>query len=76
MSKYGKPNKKGEKKANQEWPLVVYVWIVGLGLLSYVTARIALDGQPHPYHWLAGLVGGVVGCGIGWLWFRWKGDMV
>ncbi len=64
-----------EKKQKKEWPAVVYFWIIGMGFLSYVIARIALDGYPHPYHWLSGLAGGVLGIGIGWLWYRWRGDV-
>ncbi len=62
-------------KETHEWPAVVYFWTFGLAILSYVIARIGLDGSPHPYHWLAGLIGGLTGIGIGWLWFRWRGDV-
>jgi len=64
-----------EMKKSKEWPAVVYFWIIGLALFSYVTARLVLDGYPHPYHWLSGLAGGVLGVGIGWLWYRWRGDV-
>lgn len=59
----------------KEWPAVVYFWGFGLAILSYVVARLALDGKPHPYHWLAVLVGGLAGIPIGWAWFRWRGDL-
>ncbi len=59
----------------REWPAVVYFWAFGLAVISYAVARLTLDGQPHPYHWLAGLVGGLVGIPLGWLWFRWRGDL-
>ncbi len=62
-------------KETHGWPAVVYFWTFGLAILSYVIARIGLDGRPHPYHWLAGLVGGLAGMGIGWLWLRWRGDV-
>ena len=62
--------------SNKEWPAVVYFWIFGLGFGSYLAARIILDGYPHPYHWLAGLIGGLAGIGIGWLWYRWRGDVI
>lgn len=65
---------KGAEERN-EWPAVVYFWMIGLAFVSYVVARIALDGYPHPYHWLSGLAGGVFGTGIGWLWYRWRGDI-
>ena len=60
----------------KEWPLVVYMWTVGLALLSYMLARAILDVRPHPYHWLAALVGGLAGIPLGWLWYRWRGDVI
>jgi hypothetical protein len=63
-------------KQHKEWPIVVYFWIIGLALVSYVIARIGLDGYPHPYHWLSGLVGGLAGIPLGWLWYRWRGDIL
>ena len=59
----------------REWPAVVYLWAFGLAILSYAMARAALDGKPHPYHWLAALAGGLLGIPLGWLWFRWRGDV-
>ena len=58
-----------------EWPVVVYLWAIGLTVMSYTVARFVLDGQPHPYHWLVALVGGLAGIPLGWLWFRWRGDV-
>jgi ABC-type branched-subunit amino acid transport system permease subunit len=52
----------------------ILIWAFGLAITSYAVARLVLDGRPHPYHWMAGLLGGVVGIAIGWLWFRWRGD--
>lgn len=59
----------------KEWPAVVYFWAFGLAIVSYAVARAVLDGKPHPYHWLAALIGGLVGIPLGWLWFRWRGDV-
>lgn len=68
---------KHQKAAKKEgWPVVVYFGMIGLGLLSYVIARIALDGSPHPIHWVSGLVGGLVGFFAGWLWYRFRGDII
>ncbi len=64
-----------ETKKSREWPVVVYFWSFGLGILSYLVARAVLDGQPHPYHWSIGIAGGVLGVGIGWVWYRWRGDV-
>ncbi len=69
-------NKRQKTKAKKEWPLVVYFGIFGLGFLSYVIARIALDGYPHPIHWASGLIGAVAGFFVGWLWYRWRGDII
>lgn len=57
------------------WPLVVYMWIVGSGILSYMLARIMLASRPHPYHWLAGVMGMAFGMAVGWLWYHWRGDI-
>jgi hypothetical protein len=64
------------EKKSKEWPVVVYMWAIGLALASYVVARVALDAMPHPYHWASGIVGGLAGIPIGWLWFRWRGDIL
>lgn len=64
-----------DKTKKKEWPTVVYFWIIGLALVSYVVARMALDGYPHSYHWLSGLAGGIAGIPIGWLWYWWRDDV-
>jgi hypothetical protein len=74
-SKHTKRTGDHAKPARTQWPVVVYVWIAGLGFVSYLTARIVLDGQPHPLHWAYGLAGAVVGYFVGWLWYRWRGDV-
>ena len=72
----GKSVRKNKKKVHKETPLVVWLWALGLGFLSYLVARIALDGYPHPVHWASGAVGAVIGFLAGWLWYQWKGDVV
>ena len=64
-----------EIRKSKEWPAVVYFWIIGLALISYLIARFVLDGYPHPYHWSIGIAGGIVGIPLGWLWYRWRGDL-
>lgn len=55
---------------------MVFMWIFGLGLLGYLVGRIALDAFPHPLHWTSGVVGAVIGYFVGWLWYRWRGDVI
>jgi hypothetical protein len=65
------------KPGRREWPLVVYLWIVGLGFGGYlIIGRMLLATRPHPVHWAAGLAGAVLGVPIGWLWYRWRGDVL
>jgi len=65
--------KKTEK--NKEWPSVVYLWMFGASIMAYVIARIALNAYPHPYHWLSALAGGILGIGLGWVWYWKRGDV-
>lgn len=76
MSRIAKPSKLKEKIEKPMTPVVVYFSAAGLGLLSYIVARIALDGKPHPLHWASMLAGGVVGYFVGWLLYRWRGDII
>lgn len=75
MSKKSKPNRR-TKKVHQELPSIVYIWIIGLTVIGYVVGRIGLDAYPHPYHWLSGLGGAILGYYIGRLWYRWRGDIM
>ncbi len=70
------PRRRNTNTTTRDWPVVVYVWAGALGLAGYVVARIVLDGQPHPLHWASGLAGGALGVALGWLWYRWKGDII
>jgi hypothetical protein len=74
MSKV-RENKTKISETKREWPAVVYFWIIGLAFLGYFIGRIALDAYPHPVHWASGLVGGVLGIGVGWLWYWKRGDV-
>ncbi len=72
-----KPTKLAKaKSANEGWPLVVFVGIFGLGLLGYLFSQFALGTQPHPLHWGITLVSAVLGGIGGWLWYRWRGDII
>ncbi|MBI4733091.1 MAG: hypothetical protein HY781_13385 [Chloroflexi bacterium] len=71
-----KKARKSERKVHKETPLVVWLWTLGLGFLGYVIAEIALDVYPHPVHWASGAGGAVFGFLVGWLWYKWKGDVI
>jgi hypothetical protein len=60
---------------HDEVPAVVYLWALGLGFFAYVIGRVVLDGKPHLYHWLIAMFGGLLGALLGWLWYRWRGDV-
>jgi len=48
----------------------VDIGIAGGCILGYVFAWIGLIGYFHPSHWVAGLIGAVVGSFVGWVWFK------
>ena len=60
----------------KEWPVVIIIWTVSLLFLGYVIGRMALDTYQHPYHWASGLLGGLVGLGVGWIWYKKRGDIL
>lgn len=53
------------------------MWAIVLGLVGYlVIGEMVFEAKPHPIHWLLGIVGGILGIVLGWLWFRWRGDVI
>ncbi|HSB90250.1 MAG TPA: hypothetical protein VLD63_09535 [Anaerolineales bacterium] len=77
MAKGSVKGRKSAETRRREWPFVVYLWAVGLGFGGYlIVGRLILASRPHPIHWLAGAVGAAVGVPIGWLWYRWRGDVL
>lgn len=75
MSPKAKKAKRLSAKSDAGWPLVVYMWMVGLAITGYLAGRIVLAAFPHPVHWASGLAGAALGCAVGWLWYRYKGDV-
>lgn len=75
MSKHRKTRQKDQDKT-KEWPAVVYFSMIGTAFAFYAVARVALNDLPHPYHWGSGLAGIGVGLILGWVYYRWKGDIV
>lgn len=64
------------KATRREWPLVVWIAMLGFALSGYVIGRIALNSMPHYYHWASGLISGGVGIAFGWWRYRRKGDIL
>lgn len=76
MSKSTKLANTKAKNISGGWPFVVYVGAFGLGLLGYVFSQIFAAAEAHSSHWLVALVGAVLGGILGWLWYRWRGDII
>jgi len=71
-----KSSKRPEKKEQKNWPAVVYIWIIGLAFGGYLIMEFGWrDSLAHPFHWLGGIAGGLIGIPFGWLWYRWRGDV-
>ena len=68
--------RKNEKKVKKETPFVVWLWVMGLAFLSYLVSRFVLYTSPHPYHWASAAGGALLGYLAGWLWYRWRGDVI
>lgn len=49
-------------------PMVAFVMLAGGALLGYLVSEVALYSRPHPIHWTAaaviGLLGYLIGLGI------------
>ena len=76
MGNTKKPTGRNARTSGQLTPVVVYFWVIGLGVFGYLLGRIFLDSLPHPVHWSAGVIAGVAGYFIGWAWYRWRGDVI
>jgi hypothetical protein len=55
--------------------MVVYLWGFAVAFLGPIIVDAILHPKSHPVHWLSALAGGLIGISIGWLWFRWRGDI-
>lgn len=69
------PKEKAIHRTPKETPAVIYLWAIVLGAIGYVASRFLLSTSPHPYHWLSLLGGVLLGIPVGWLWYRWRGDI-
>lgn len=47
-------------KQEKEWPVLVYMWAFALTIIGYLIGETVFrTAQPHPFHWLLVLVGGI-----------------
>lgn len=76
MSKPTKLANAKSKNASGGIPFVVFVGVFGLGLLGYVFSQMFLPVEAHSSHWLVALIGAALGGVLGWLWYRWRGDII
>lgn len=70
-----KNSKTQENITKDEWPIVIYFSAFLIAFLGYLLGEFTLSKYSHIFHWLALLVGGLVGIPLGWLYFRWRGDI-
>ncbi len=57
-------------------PFVVFVGFLGLGLVGYVLSQALLPLEAHLSHWMIAGLSALVGGVLGWLWYRWRGDII
>jgi uncharacterized protein (DUF983 family) len=62
---------------SQDGPALVVVLVVAaLAMLGYLAGEVAFAPRPHPFHWLAAVIGAAVGWGLGSIYLKLKGDIV
>ncbi len=64
------------KRISQGIPFVVFVGLFGFGLLGYVFSQVITAASDHPMHWLIAFGAAALGGVLGWLWYRWRGDII
>lgn len=70
MSRPSKLASAKSRNASGGVPFIVLVGFLGLGLISYVLSQMFLPVEAHPAHWLAALIGAILGGVLGWLWYH------
>ncbi len=55
---------------------MVVVGLCGSGLLGYVLSQLILPVEAHSAYWGVALISAVLGAALGWLWYRWRGDII
>ena len=55
---------------------MVYLSTCGLAVLGYMLSYLGLLPIPHTSHWTSGIIGGALGLLVGWIWYRWRRDIL
>ena len=76
MSKSAKLVNTKSKISGGGVPFIVVVGFFGLGLAGYVLSQAFLAVEAHSSHWLVAVLCAIVGGVLGWLWYRWRGDII
>ena len=76
MSKSTKFASTKSKSISSGIPFIVVVGIFGLSLVSYVISQMVTAAEAHPSHLTVALIGAILGGLLGWLWYRWRGDII
>ena len=70
-----KTRRRRKAKGREGIPFVAALGTMGGFLLAYLIAEATLNPRLHPLHWIVAGAGAVVGAGLGYLWFRLRGDI-
>ncbi len=76
-SKTKKKKMPAKKKQKSEGiPLVVFMSMMGGGIVGYLGGEMAFYLRPHPAHWTVAFVGILLGSLIGLIIYRQRGDII
>ena len=64
------------KKKDEGIPLVVFMSMMGGGIIGYLVGEMVFYLRPHPAHWAVALAGIILGSLIGLLIYRQRGDII
>jgi hypothetical protein len=63
------------KRGSGGLPFVAVAGAMAGFLIAYLAAQAALSPQAHLLHWLVAGSGAAMGAGLGYLWYRLRGDI-
>lgn len=69
---------KRKRKVSQDsggMPFVAVLAAFGGFLIAYLAAEATMNPHAHLSHWLVAGAGAAMGAGLGYLWYRFRGDI-